>query len=123
MNGMGDRPARVSRAQRVAHVEHITKEPQRAQEDAEDEDLLAQRRPALDLLHGLEDARVLRVWVERDAQHWRESLQNALAAVAEPSIPVGSAGDLPARMIVDDAGLGYAEGLARLRQIDADVSR
>jgi len=64
VNGVGDRPARVGCAEHVAHVEHVAKEPQRAQEDAEDQDLLALERPALDLLHRREDARVLGVGVE-----------------------------------------------------------
>ena len=37
VDGVGDRPARVGCAQRVAHVEHVTKKLQRTQEDAEDE--------------------------------------------------------------------------------------
>jgi hypothetical protein len=35
VNGVSDRPARVGRAERMAYVEHVAKEPQRAQEDAE----------------------------------------------------------------------------------------
>jgi hypothetical protein len=114
VNGVGDRPPRVGRAERMAHVQHVTKEPERTQEDTEDQHLLALQRPALDLLHRSEDARVLGVGVKLRAGHGRQPLKHTLAAVAESSIPVCSAHDLPARMIVDDPGLGHVERFARL---------
>ena len=58
---------------------------------------------------------MLRAGVELDAVHGRQILEHTPAAVTEPSIPIGSARDLSARMIVDDAALGHSERLARLR--------
>ena len=64
-------PLPISRSERIAHVQDVTKEPERAQEDTEDQHLFTLQRPALDLLHRSGDARVLGVGVKLCARHGR----------------------------------------------------
>ena len=60
------------------------------------------------------------VGVKVGAAHERQSFEDALAAVAQPAIPVGRACDFAPCVVVNDAGLSYAvTGVA----IDRDEER
>src|SRR4051794_32609626 len=120
MNSVRDRPASVGRPQCMANVDYVTKESKRAQEDAEHQHLLALQRPALDLLHCSEEARVFGVGVEGGTAHERQPFEDALAAVAQPSIPVGGACDFAPCMVVNDAGFGHSQWLARFGEVDTE---
>ena len=122
MNRVSDRQPLVRGPQRSTDVEHIAQQPEGLEEDPEHEDLLSERGPAIDLLHGLEDAWVLRIRVQLGRELAREAFDDAAASISEPPVPVSRPSDLPPRELVDGARFWNSQRLVCLGEVETDVT-